>query len=325
MMSNQLSPKEWQTLSAYLDGQLSERETRQVEARLRTQPDLQSGLEELRHTRMLLRSLPKRRAPRNFTLTREMAEQIRPARQKAQPRFFSTLRLVSAFASFLLVMTFLGDLALQGTTNNLVANQAREMQPAMEAAAPQAPPTEQVFEPFMAAPEEALQTNRAAQEEPTPGAELRVFGSEIEPTPDETEIARRMTAAPPGMGGAVSEPEGTPGVGGGGPDVSTPLATPAPIEEPALATELPTEPAEFSMKAADTPVPTEQPLPEQPQADGQQLEFATQPQDLAADQAEAAEAQFDARSLFRPVEITLAVIALICGLAAVYLRLKTSP
>ncbi|HEX2978760.1 MAG TPA: hypothetical protein VHO48_00720, partial [Anaerolineaceae bacterium] len=68
-MNTNLTPKEWQTLSAYLDNQLNERDRRQLEARLQTNSDLREGLDNLRQTRALLRALPKHRAIRNFTLT----------------------------------------------------------------------------------------------------------------------------------------------------------------------------------------------------------------------------------------------------------------
>lgn len=56
-------------LSAYLDGRLSSRQQARLEARLERQVVLRQTLEGLRQTRALLRRVPPRRAPRNFTLT----------------------------------------------------------------------------------------------------------------------------------------------------------------------------------------------------------------------------------------------------------------
>lgn len=72
-----ISPQDWQLLSAYLDGQLSDREKTRLEKRLSEQADLRTALDELRQTRALLRSVRMQRVPRNFTLTPAMVEKPR--------------------------------------------------------------------------------------------------------------------------------------------------------------------------------------------------------------------------------------------------------
>ncbi len=77
-MKTQLSPQDWQQISAYIDGQLSTTEKERLETRLRSQASLRSGLEEITRTRTMLRSIPRRKVPHNFVLTRAMvAEQAR--------------------------------------------------------------------------------------------------------------------------------------------------------------------------------------------------------------------------------------------------------
>ncbi len=68
-----LTTKDLQTLSAYLDGALSPRASRRLEARLAQEPALQQTLDELAWTRQVLRRAPKRRAPRSFVLSPRMA------------------------------------------------------------------------------------------------------------------------------------------------------------------------------------------------------------------------------------------------------------
>ena len=68
-MTQTPSFRDVQQLSAYLDGQLKPSEAARLESRLQSEPGLASIFEELRQTRSLLRQLPQRRAPRNFTLT----------------------------------------------------------------------------------------------------------------------------------------------------------------------------------------------------------------------------------------------------------------
>jgi len=88
-------------LSAYLDGQLKPSEAARIEARLQTEPELASILQDLRQTRGILRQLPQRRAPRNFTLTPTMVG-LKPPMPRAYPVF----RLATVLATLLLFFTF---------------------------------------------------------------------------------------------------------------------------------------------------------------------------------------------------------------------------
>lgn len=90
-----------ESLSAYLDGQLDKSDAAQVEARLKTDPELVSVINDLRAARGILRKLPARKAPRNFTLTRQMVGLKPPL-----PRTYSLFRFATAFAAILFVMSF---------------------------------------------------------------------------------------------------------------------------------------------------------------------------------------------------------------------------
>ena len=105
-MKTQLSLQEWELLSAYLDGQLSQKEQAGLEQRLRAQPELHQELESLRQTRAVLRSVPQRRVPHNFTLTRAMAQ----APPSAGLRWLPALRFSSAVATVLVVLSVLFEL-----------------------------------------------------------------------------------------------------------------------------------------------------------------------------------------------------------------------
>ncbi|NOH03909.1 MAG: hypothetical protein HND47_19055 [Chloroflexi bacterium] len=93
--------REIEQLSAYLDGQLNASETARVESRLKSDPELASVLNDLRSTRSLLRKLPARKAPRNFTLTRKMVGLKPPL-----PRTYPLFRLATVFATILLMLSF---------------------------------------------------------------------------------------------------------------------------------------------------------------------------------------------------------------------------
>jgi hypothetical protein len=114
-MTQQISPRDYELLSAYLDGELSTRDRARLEARMTKQPELRIGLEELRQTSLLLRSLPRKRAPRNFTIPNALP------RRRPVPRLFPALRFASALAGILFVIVFIGDYALGISTNSLTS------------------------------------------------------------------------------------------------------------------------------------------------------------------------------------------------------------
>ena len=92
--------KDVELLSAYLDGQLSPSDSTRLTARLATDRKLASVLLSMREARGLLRHLPPRRVPRNFTLTRKTAGLIPP-----EPKAYPGLRFASLLATLLLFFT----------------------------------------------------------------------------------------------------------------------------------------------------------------------------------------------------------------------------
>src|SRR5215510_8964657 len=96
-----MNQRDLELLSSYLDHQLKPSDSARLEARLKSDPELVSALNDLRATRSLLRKLPQRRAPRNFTLTRKMVGQNPPL-----PRAYSFFKFATALASLLFVFSF---------------------------------------------------------------------------------------------------------------------------------------------------------------------------------------------------------------------------
>ena len=108
-MTVNISSRDWEALSAYLDDQLSTKERARLEARLQSSPELKNGLDELRATRAVLRSQPKLRASRNFALTPEMVGVKQPTRA------YPAMRLAAVLASIMFVLVFVGDIIFGGT------------------------------------------------------------------------------------------------------------------------------------------------------------------------------------------------------------------
>lgn len=110
-----MNRRDAELLSAYLDGELKPSEISRLESRLRSDPELASVLNDLRATRTLLRRLPTRKAPRNFTLTRKMVGQNPPL-----PRAYPVFRFATTIATLLFFFTF----GLNFVGSQLAASQA---------------------------------------------------------------------------------------------------------------------------------------------------------------------------------------------------------
>ncbi|MDQ2692194.1 MAG: hypothetical protein M3Y68_09200 [Chloroflexota bacterium] len=95
-----MNRRDIELLSSYLDGQLKPSEAARLESRLSTDRELRSVLDDMRSTRSLLRQLPARKAPRNFTLTPKMVGKNPPL-----PRTYPAFRFVTTLASVLLFFT----------------------------------------------------------------------------------------------------------------------------------------------------------------------------------------------------------------------------
>jgi hypothetical protein len=127
-MKPQISSRDLKSLSLFLDGQLSPAERQRLEKRLQGNQALSQALNEMQQTRTILRSMPKRRAPHNFTLSPQMIE------VRGKKPVFPVLGFISALASILFVLVLAGDLT--GIFTSSTKSVALQSMPVMEAAAP---------------------------------------------------------------------------------------------------------------------------------------------------------------------------------------------
>lgn len=111
-MKARISQKDWERISAYLDGQLDDKAAEKVKRDLDARPDLRKAFGELQRYKVILQQVPMRRARRNFTL--------QPGMLKVQPlpRLVPVFRLTSAVVAILAVILFAIDLvpSLSGLT-----------------------------------------------------------------------------------------------------------------------------------------------------------------------------------------------------------------
>jgi hypothetical protein len=114
-MKNQITTRDIEQLSAYLDNQLSGKERALLESRLKTNPQLRNELQAINQTRLMLRQLPRHKAPHNYYIKAE-AVQRRPHLNLA-PVF----GMVSAVATVLLVVVLLSSRMVTPTSQVALA------------------------------------------------------------------------------------------------------------------------------------------------------------------------------------------------------------
>ena len=129
-MSRSLSFKEYQLLSAYMDGRTSTREKARVEAMLADDADFKQAYNEFTRLKKMMKAVPRVKAPRNFTLSAAMAP------QKPQ-RFFlaPALNYAALVTAILFVFLFAGSrLALPFSAKQAEAPQAMVLSASDESA-----------------------------------------------------------------------------------------------------------------------------------------------------------------------------------------------
>ena len=186
-MTEQINIRDWERLSAYLDGDLEAGRRAKLEQRLGTEPALQRALQRLQRTRDLLRRAPQARVPRSFTLTPEMAGQT----AGWLSRLNLNLSVVSAVASLMLVVVLLGDLFSFGGAVDLTGL------PGLAAAAPA--PVEEESQAFSAEMADEQSDDDAAMD----GADATALATETE---DETLEERNLAAKDEGATAAALDP-----------------------------------------------------------------------------------------------------------------------
>lgn len=103
-MKRGISSQDWQQLSEYIDGQLDPDKTLSLEQKIQQSPELKKAFLNLKAHKFLLKSLPRRKAPKNLTLSPEML----PVRSR-KAYLFPVLNIISGICILLMVISFLID------------------------------------------------------------------------------------------------------------------------------------------------------------------------------------------------------------------------
>jgi hypothetical protein len=165
MMTENISRRDWERLSAYLDKQLSAKESAHLTARLQTDLLLLAAFKELQMARNMLKQLPYIKAPRNFTLTPEMVG----ARKPQPSRWYPAFRFASMLTSLLFVFIIVGDFFSGGTVTMQQDMASPAIAPAVEVAVEESIETELVSDDaYLDAEIGVLETEPGAEMAPAP-------------------------------------------------------------------------------------------------------------------------------------------------------------
>lgn len=300
----QLSPQEWQLLSAYLDGQVSSDERSQIEKKLASEDAFRRAIEELRHTRIVIRSMPRRRAPRNFTLTPEMVTIRR------RQGWFPVLRFSSAFAALASVVLFALQLLPGVITGGAVPAAAPA---AMEFTAAQEPAGTEPPMIYWGGP--PVTSAKGMGGGGSGGGDGNIYPGGMGGGAPDTIFGVPSNAATPSIQFEIPQATSQPGIGAASmPEMPTATVESMP-EAPLVPQATPLAGAERSMdNAQGGPV-----LGLRPQDSGKVI---AESQPAAASQADQSQPVILPRSILLPAAIGLAGLAVLTAIAAILLKKK---
>ena len=212
-MTTPITPRDWEFLSAYLDGELKDKPKKLLEDRVREDENLRLSLESLQQVRAAIKNLPIQRAPRNFTLTPAMAG-LDKGRSQVAP-VFRVMRLASVLATIFLVVISVGNL-LANRMQPVQVSQSFAQQPAFgmggggggdeseqSLSAPEALPVEEQL-----TPEVSDMAAEVLQVEPLPAGTENELKAEVPyPAPTPQPPAESLRKAPEAGQPLEAEPE----------------------------------------------------------------------------------------------------------------------
>lgn len=105
MKEDAFSKKDYELISGYMDQELSDAEILSFAERLSEGDGLEKELAELMKVKSIVKEIPEVPAPRNYFLTRSMAEDVR--KPGLLERLFPFFRVSAALCALLLVLTFI--------------------------------------------------------------------------------------------------------------------------------------------------------------------------------------------------------------------------
>ena len=104
-MTEKLSQKDYELINSYLDQELDRKDVLKFSERMAEVPEIREEIADLMKVKAMVKELPTVAPPRNYILTRAMAEEARP--KPWWERLFPVFRTAAAFCALALAFTFI--------------------------------------------------------------------------------------------------------------------------------------------------------------------------------------------------------------------------
>ena len=110
-MTERLSQKDYELINSYLDQELDRKDVLKFAERMSEDPEISAEVADLMKVKAMVKEMPTVAPPRNYILTRAMAEEARP--KPWWERLFPVFRTAAAFCALALAFTFIFPLVRQ--------------------------------------------------------------------------------------------------------------------------------------------------------------------------------------------------------------------
>ena len=105
MKDGQLTQKDYELINSYVDQELDRKDVVKFADRMAEDPEVAAEVADLMKVKAMIKELPTVEPPRNYILTRAMAEEARP--KPFWERLFPVFRTAAAFCALALAFTFI--------------------------------------------------------------------------------------------------------------------------------------------------------------------------------------------------------------------------
>ncbi len=116
MMKEKLTQKDYELINSYLDQELDRKDVVKFADRMAGDPEIAAEVSDLMKVKSMIKELPTVTPPRNYILTRAMAEEARP--KPFWERLFPVFRTAAAFCALALIFTFVFPNFIASNKNN---------------------------------------------------------------------------------------------------------------------------------------------------------------------------------------------------------------
>ena len=115
-MAEKLTQKDYELINSYLDQELDRKDVVKFADRMAQDPGIAAEVADLMKVKSMIKELPTVTPPRNYILTRAMAEEARP--KPFWERLFPVFRTAAAFCALALIFTFVFPYLPRARKNN---------------------------------------------------------------------------------------------------------------------------------------------------------------------------------------------------------------